>query len=229
MPDGDYRNATVSVRNGYVTAVTSGTNIVYTGGGCCDSGSEAVVEGPQGPQGPQGDPGPAGPTGPEGPAGPEGPSGPEGPAGPTGAAGATLVSGAGAPALDTGAVGDFYLDTTNGVLYGPKTNAGWGAGLSLVGPQGPQGPAGPTGETGAPGADGKSANWSLIQDSSTTYIVGPVGESVSVQTATGTQVFPAQAIPASGRLVLTYPVGAVSTAVFLLSGALFVGTGTMMF
>ena len=59
--------------------------------------------------------------------GPTGPSG--GPIGPTGTTGATgigipgtqILSGSGAPDPGLGAVGDFYLDTSNGLLYGPKT------------------------------------------------------------------------------------------------------------
>ena len=33
--DGEYVNATVSVRDGQIVAIQSGTNIVYSGGGCC--------------------------------------------------------------------------------------------------------------------------------------------------------------------------------------------------
>ncbi|MCU1398258.1 MAG: hypothetical protein JWN62_1367 [Acidimicrobiales bacterium] len=41
------------------------------------------------------------------------------------APGASLASGAAAPASTTGADGDFYIDTTNHVLYGPKTAGVW--------------------------------------------------------------------------------------------------------
>jgi len=48
------------------------------------------------------------------------------------------VSGAGAPAAGVGVNGDFYLDTTAWVLYGPKAGGAWpGSGTSLVGPPGP--------------------------------------------------------------------------------------------
>ena len=48
------------------------------------------------------------------------------------------MSGAGAPGAGVGANGDFYLDTTAWVLYGPKASGAWpGSGTSLVGPAGP--------------------------------------------------------------------------------------------
>ncbi|MCU1367833.1 MAG: hypothetical protein JWL72_3909 [Ilumatobacteraceae bacterium] len=42
-----------------------------------------------------------------------------------GAPGASLASGTTAPANTTGAEGGFYIDTTNHVLYGPKTGGVW--------------------------------------------------------------------------------------------------------
>ena len=36
LADGTYPNATITVQGGYVTAVSAGSNIVYSGGGCCD-------------------------------------------------------------------------------------------------------------------------------------------------------------------------------------------------
>jgi len=84
-------------------------------------------------------PAPGGGAGSQGPEGPQGPAGATGPAGPAGEldiltdvdAYATqqwpgpfpVITGTGAPTSGTGAVGDFYLDTTdptNAVLYGPK-------------------------------------------------------------------------------------------------------------
>lgn len=80
-----------------------------------------------------------------------------------GAKGAGILSGKGAPKTELGNIGDFYLDSENYRLYGPKNETEiWGSGVSLVGPQGPagfggggsRGPAGPQGETGATGAQG---------------------------------------------------------------------------
>ena len=35
LVDGEYVNATVTVRDGQIVAIQSGMNIVYSGGGCC--------------------------------------------------------------------------------------------------------------------------------------------------------------------------------------------------
>jgi hypothetical protein len=35
VTDGEYINATVTIQDGHITAIKSGTNIVYSGGGCC--------------------------------------------------------------------------------------------------------------------------------------------------------------------------------------------------
>jgi hypothetical protein len=64
-------------------------------------------------------------------------------AGPRGVAGRTILNGAGAPDPELGAVGDFYL-SADSELYGPKdADTGWGAGVSLVGPQGDPGDPAP--------------------------------------------------------------------------------------
>jgi len=92
--------------------------------------------GVQGPAGPQGDPGPAGADGAVGPQGPQGIQGPAGADGADGADGKTVLNGAGAPAGGTGVDGDFYIDTTNDDIYGPKTGGAWGSPTSLIGPPG---------------------------------------------------------------------------------------------
>ena len=58
------------------------------------------------------------------------------------------------PLSSIGQNGDMYLNTTTYQLFGPKTNAGWGSGTSLIGPTGPAGPQGPIGLTGPAGATG---------------------------------------------------------------------------
>lgn len=92
--------------------------------------------------------------------GPEGPEGPQGSEGIAGQDGATIRSGMSAPTLTHGNVGDFFLDLSSGMLYGPKTAAGWGEPISLKGEQGPTGSEGasfiggegaPTESTGKPG------------------------------------------------------------------------------
>ena len=93
----------------------------------------------------KGDQGPAGPQGQQGTQGAQGAQGVQGPAG------SKIYSGNGAHAASTGVNGDFYLDLSAALFYGPKTDAGWGTAISL---KGAQGPAGPQGATGAQGASG---------------------------------------------------------------------------
>jgi hypothetical protein len=79
----------------------------------------------------------------------KGPVGNTGATGATGAAGTQIYSGSGAPASTLGTYGDYYMDLTNILLYGPKTvGQGWGVPINLVGPQGPTGPQGPQGPPG---------------------------------------------------------------------------------
>lgn len=81
-----------------------------------------------------------------GPQGTPGTPGIQGPPGQNGANGNTILNGAGPPSSSIGNNGDFYIDTTNHVMYGPKANGVWPAtGISLVGPPGPTGPQGPPG------------------------------------------------------------------------------------
>ena len=44
---------------------------------------------------------------------------------PAGQSGSKMYSGSGAPAADKGIEGDWYIDTVNKRLYGPKTSTGW--------------------------------------------------------------------------------------------------------
>jgi hypothetical protein len=86
-----------------------------------------------------------------------GPPGATGPAGPAGL-GSAWQQGEGAPPGGLGSDGDFYLNTTNGDIYGPKTAGAWGSVIFNIaeGQQGPVGPTGATGATGPAGADGRT-------------------------------------------------------------------------
>ncbi len=111
------------------------------------AGSQGSV-GLTGPAGPQGVAGVAGATGASGATGPQGvagatglqgPLGATGPAGPQGLAGLdgkTVLNGTINPAANTGTQGDFYMNVNTSRLFGPKTTAGWGNGVSLVGAAG---------------------------------------------------------------------------------------------
>lgn len=76
---------------------------------------------------------------------------------PFGAANA-IKHGPGSPTASVGTPGDFWVDTTNMILFGPRTEAGWPPnGFSMKGPQGPAGragDAGPRGDTGPKGEPG---------------------------------------------------------------------------
>lgn len=116
------------------------------------------VAGPTGPVGPIGLVGPLGPVGPQGLVGPSGPQGIQGVAGQTIIAGQAVLHGTSDPEVGVGASGDFYINTTTNVLWGPKGATTWPVvGVSMIGPagsQGIQGVAGLVGATGATGAQG---------------------------------------------------------------------------
>ncbi|MBS1501332.1 MAG: collagen-like protein [Bacteroidetes bacterium] len=62
----------------------------------------------------------------------------KGATGAAGAAGSKILSGSGTPASNIGSAGDYYLDVSSYLLYGPKTTSGWGGGLMLKGKDGNQ-------------------------------------------------------------------------------------------
>ncbi|RZK71339.1 MAG: hypothetical protein EOO92_20535, partial [Pedobacter sp.] len=68
--------------------------------------------------------------------------------GTNGTNGSVTHSGLGAPDLSIGVNGDYYLDRTGYLLYGPKNVDGWGGGILLRGADGAQGPIGPAGADG---------------------------------------------------------------------------------
>jgi hypothetical protein len=51
--------------------------------------------------------------------------------GPQGPRGAYILSGAENPLITVGLIGDQYINTTTGTLFGPKTESGWGSGVIL--------------------------------------------------------------------------------------------------
>jgi hypothetical protein len=120
-----------------------------------------------------------GPAGPAGADGEDGDSivGPAGADGEDGADGKTVLSGSGAPASGTGSNGDFYVDTTSWVIYGPKASGSWPSGVSIVGPAGATGSPGTAGKTvlsgsGAP-SGGTGSNGDFYVDTTSWVIYGP--------------------------------------------------------
>lgn len=81
----------------------------------------------------------AGCEGPAGTEGPQGAQGPEGPIGPAGENGSVMHAGQGTPDVSIGEIGDYFLDTQNTLLYGPKTEGNWGTPIDLKGTDGQDG------------------------------------------------------------------------------------------
>ena len=67
--------------------------------------------------------------------------------------GSTILSGSGAPGGGTGVDGDFYINTANWNIYGPKAGGSWPAGVALE------------------GTDGVSLNWEGAWVTATAYAV----------------------------------------------------------
>ena len=126
------------------------------------------LSGPQGVQGLTGVAGANGVNGTQGQKGDQGATGSQGiqgVIGSNGLNGKTVLNGIVEPLSTEGILGDFYINSTTGIIYGPKTNSGWGNGLSLVGQdgvigatglQGAQGIQGEIGIAGLNGLNGKS-------------------------------------------------------------------------
>ena len=72
----------------------------------------------------------------------------------------TLLNGKGAPKSTLGINGDFYIDTLNMNIYGPKAKGKWPKAVSLKGASGTNGTNGVNGLTGATGAKGTATNGS---------------------------------------------------------------------
>ena len=68
----------------------------------------------------------------------------------------TILNGVSAPTKSIGINGDFYIDTKNANIYGPKKNNAWPLPISLRGTAGTAGTDGKTGTPGVAGSDGKT-------------------------------------------------------------------------
>lgn len=158
--------------------------------------------------------------GPPGATGATGATGAAGPTGPAGSNGNTVWSGAGAPGAGLGVNGDFYIDTTNSRIYGPKAAGAWPGGFtSIIGPTGSTGPAGTNGTdgktvrsgSGAPagglGVDGdfyiNTAAWTIYGPKtagawgSATSLVGPTGPAGTNGT-NGNTILNGSGVPSAG-------------------------------
>ena len=95
----------------------------------------------------------------------------------------TILSGAGIPSKTLGVNGDFYIDTKNLNLYGPKTKGVWKVTTSLRPKEpaaasvvvGDTGPAGTTGATGQQGDKGDKGDKGITGDKGATGATGLLG------------------------------------------------------
>ena len=121
-----------------------------------------------------------------------------GTSGPQGGRGTGILNGTSAPNNNIGIIGDFFLNTTNMNLYGPKTESGWGSPTDLVGSQ----------ELGYVHIqEVASATWNI------THGLGFVPNITVVDTA-GTVVEGSYNYPNSNTVVLTF-IGAFSGRAYL--------------
>ena len=167
--------------------------------------------GPAGAKGDTGLTGTTGPAGPTGPIGPQGLKGDTGLAGDAGAAGKTVLNGSGIPAAGLGVDGDFYIDTTANVVYGPKTGGAWVSPTSMIGPQGLKGDTGSQGLKGDTGTRGPAGTEGAAEASVTTYETTSTAGAGWVDLATpGPSV--TVTVPASGKVLVTLTAAIISTA-----------------
>ena len=94
----------------------------------------------------------------------------------------TLLNGKGAPKSTLGIDGDFYIDTNNMNMYGPKAKSKWPIAISLKGTAGTNGTNGTNGSAGATGAKSASTNGSDGATGATgaTGSAGPAGAPGSI-------------------------------------------------
>ena len=87
--------------------------------------------GEKGDKGNPGEKGDKGNPGEKGDKGNPGEKGDKGNPGANGKDGSVIHSGTTEPTANIGKIGDWYIDTNAKILYGPKTAAGWGEGITL--------------------------------------------------------------------------------------------------
>ena len=118
--------------------------------------------------------------------GPQGPQGTAGTNGTNGTNGNTVLNGTTNPANTLGNNGDFYINTSNYYLFGPKAAGIWPAGASIVGMAGADGTDGTNGANGTNGTNGNTIlngtsapdnslgnNGDFYLDTSDYYLYGP--------------------------------------------------------
>lgn len=109
--------------------------------------------------------------------GPQGPQGTAGTNGTNGVNGNTILYGTVDPSnTSIGVDGNFYINTSNYTIFGPKTSGAWSTGVSIIGNDGPVGPTGLQGEQGIQGASGITGATGPKGDQGVQGLVGLTGE-----------------------------------------------------
>ena len=142
---------------------------------------ERGVAGPKGEKGEQGPKGEQGVKGEQGPKGVQGNKGIQGTKGDKGDNGTQILSGSNKPQTQQGVDGDFYVQKTPLIIYGPKKSSKWGEGIELTG-KGEERRSELTVGGQLPGASGSGSSATVSVGSVTT---GNAGTDASV-TNTGT-------------------------------------------
>ena len=156
--------ATITVGSTSTGSAGSNASVTNSGSSSAATFDFTIPRGDTGATGPQGIQGATGATGPQGI---QGATGATGATGSAGADGKTLLNGSGVPGSGLGVDGDFYIDTANDNIYGPKASGAWGSGTSYL--------QGATGATGATGPQGSAASIALG-----TVSTGAAGSSASI-------------------------------------------------
>lgn len=88
-----------------------------------------------------------------------------------------ILNGSGVPSSELGSNGDFYINTINYDIYGPKSSGTWGSATSLIGPTGATGATGATGPQGATGATGATGPAGGVTSiiAGTNITINPIG------------------------------------------------------
>ena len=110
-----------------------------------------------------------------------GPKGDKGDTGDPGTNGLSIINGEGPPSDLLGVDGEFYLDTLNWNIHGPKASGTWPAGVSIIGEDGTNGVDGTDGNTilsgtSDPTTEGNDGDFYI--NTSTSYLFGPKASGV---------------------------------------------------
>ncbi|MCA5004538.1 hypothetical protein [Sphingobacterium bovistauri] len=105
--------------------------------------------------------------------------------GANGANGTKILNGTTIPDNELGAVGDYYFQTNTANLYGPKTGAGWGTPIRLIGATGENGSNGNNGTNGKTILNGTTVPVSTIGTIDDFYYRTNTGDFYGPKTALG--------------------------------------------